>query len=96
MRSFTLIGCILLGIALLLVFYLRYANRTNRKLKNQAVYISRLYNAVPEGIALMSVEAPYDFLLMNQEGLRLFRCQGASNEAMKGKKPSGCDTPGGL
>ncbi|MCB6926805.1 response regulator [Enterocloster bolteae] len=86
MRSFTLIGCILLGIALLLVFYLRYANRTNRKLKNQAVYISRLYNAVPEGIALMSVEAPYDFLLMNQEGLRLFRCQeGASNEAMKGK-----------
>ena len=36
--------------------------------------------------ALMSVEAPYDFLLMNQEGLRLFRCQeGASNEAMKGK-----------
>lgn len=85
-RAFTLIGCILLGIALLLVFYLRYAGRTNRKLKNQADYISRLYNAVPEGIALISVEAPYNFLLINQEGLRLFRCPGgASNEAMKGK-----------
>lgn len=86
MRSFVLIGCILLGIALLLVFYLRYAIRTNRKLKNQADYISRLYNAVPEGIALISVESPYDFFLINQEGLRLFRCpEDASNEAMKGK-----------
>ena len=85
-RAFTLIGCILLGIALLLAFYLRYANRTNRKLRNQADYISRLYNAVPEGIALMSVDSPYDFLQLNQEGLRLLRCpEGASNDAMKGK-----------
>lgn len=86
MRSFTLIGCIILGIALLLAFYLRYANRTNRKLRNQAAYIGHLYNAVPEGIALMSLEAPYDFILLNQEGLRLLRCPGgASNDAMKGK-----------
>lgn len=70
-RSMALIGSILLGIALLVFFYLNYAHRTNRKLKNQAEYIGHLYNAVPEGIALITVDLPYRFIQLNQEGLRL-------------------------
>ena len=71
MRSFVLIGCIILGIAILAAFYLRHAWQTNKKLRNQAVYIEHLYNAVPEGIALISVEVPHRILQLNQEGLRL-------------------------
>lgn len=55
MRSFVLIGCIILGIAILAAFYLRHARRTNKKLRNQAVYIEHLYNAVPGGLELKEV-----------------------------------------
>lgn len=70
-RSLALIGSILLGIILLVYLYIRYASRSNQKLKNQADYIGHLYNAVPEGIALIDVEFPYRFRQLNQEGLRL-------------------------
>lgn len=42
-------------------------------------------------------EAPYDFLLVNQEGLEICLAvrEGASNEVMKGKSLRD-DTPGGL
>ena len=69
--TFVLIAGIILGIVLLVVLYFCHVNRTNRKLRNQAEYISRLYNAVPEGIALMTVEEPYHFLQLNEEGQRL-------------------------
>lgn len=70
-QAFLLIGSILLGIAFLVFFYLRYVNRTNRRLRNQADYIGRLYNAVPEGIALLTVEEPHRLSALNEEGLRL-------------------------
>lgn len=68
MRTFTLIGCIILGIALLVLLYFRYVNRANHRLRNQAEYISHLYNAVPEGILLTTSEEPYRFLQVNDEG----------------------------
>lgn len=85
-RSLFLIGSVILGIVLLVAFYLRDANRTNRKLRSQAQYIEHLYNAVPEGIALISVEEPYQFLQLNEKGLRLLGYpQEAANDAPKGK-----------
>ncbi len=74
-RALTLIGCIILGISMLLVFYLQYENKTNRKLINQADYIRHLFNAVPEGIAVITVELPHRFVQLNQEGLRLLNYQ---------------------
>ena len=86
-RALALIGCILLGIALLAAFYLRYAKRTNRKLRNQADYIGHLYNAVPEGIALLTVEFPHHFIQINQEGLFLLDYpDGSSNDVIKGRQ----------
>lgn len=70
-RSLLLIGSIILGIAFLVALYLYFVKRTNRKLRNQAAYISHLYNAVPEGIALTATEQPYQLLQFNKEGLRL-------------------------
>ncbi len=71
LRTLILIGGIILGIALLVLLYFHYVNRTNRRLRNQVDYTRHLYNAVPEGIALMTVEEPYRFLQLNEEGLRL-------------------------
>lgn len=71
MRTLFLVGGIILGIFLLVSFYLRFVIRTNKRLRNQADYIGHLYNAVPEGIALISPEEPYRFLQLNPEGLRL-------------------------
>ena len=70
-RSLALIVSILAGIALLAYFYLRYARRANERLRRQADYIGHLYNAVPEGIALIGVTQPYPLLQLNKEGLRM-------------------------
>ncbi|MCB6203554.1 response regulator [Extibacter muris] len=70
-RSMVLIASIIIGILILAVLYLRYANRTNRKLRNQAEYISHLYNAIPEGIALISAQPPYRLIQLNEEGMSL-------------------------
>ena len=70
-RTMLLIAVILLGIALLVVMYFRYVSRTNRRLRSQADYIRHLYNAVPEGIALLTLDEPYRFLQLNREGLHL-------------------------
>lgn len=71
MQALLLILSILVGILALVLLYFRYMLRTNRKLKNQAEYTAHLYNAVPEGVALMTVERPHRFLQLNKEGLRL-------------------------
>lgn len=86
LHALFLIGCIILGISLLVSFYFRYAQQTNRKLRNQASYIAHLYNAVPEGIALITVESPYRLIQVNQEGLRLLGySQEATNDAPQGR-----------
>lgn len=71
LRSMILIASIIIGILALVIFYLRYANKTNRRLRNQAEYIGHLYNAIPEGIALISADAPYRLLQLNEEGLNI-------------------------
>lgn len=84
-RALTLIGCILLGIILLALFYLRYAGRANRKLVNQAEYIRHLYNAVPEGIGLITAKQPHHMLRLNREGLNLLGYpEGTDNSAPDG------------
>lgn len=70
-RVILLILSIIIGIAVLAIFYFRNMLRINRKLRTQAEYTTHLYNAVPEGVALMSVERPHLFLQLNKEGLRL-------------------------
>ena len=85
-RTMLLIAAILAGIALLVALYFRYAARTAKKLRRQADYIGHLYNAVPEGIALLSAQAPYRFLQLNREGLRLLDYpEGAANDAPEGR-----------
>ncbi|WP_049730078.1 response regulator [Dorea sp. D27] len=71
LRSMVLIASIIIGILLLALLYFKYANRTNRKLRNQAEYISHLYNAIPEGIALISAQPPYRLIQLNEEGMSL-------------------------
>lgn len=86
LRALGLIASIILGISLLVAFYFRYANQTNRKLSNQAEYIGHLYNAVPEGIALITQEQPMRFIQLNKEGLRLLEYpEDTQNDAPKGK-----------
>lgn len=85
-RSMLLIGCILLGIILLALFYFHHANKTNKKITNQTNYIGHLYNALPEGVALITVNQPFKLIQLNQEGLRLLHYpDGSLNDAPKGK-----------
>ena len=86
-RTFLLIAVILIGLAILVIVYLRYVKQINRKLRGQASYIVHLYNAIPEGIALITVEDPFQLLQLNQEGLRLLNFpEEASNNSPYGKK----------
>ncbi len=86
LRSLALVGSVLFSILLLAAFYIRYVNRTNRKLTNQANYIGHLYNALPEGIAVLNVEPPYRILQLNDEGLRLLDYPADSpNDALSGR-----------
>ena len=85
-RALLLIAAILAGIALLVALYFHYAARTAKKLRRQSDYIVHLYNAVPEGIALLSAEAPYRLLQLNREGLRLLDYpEDAANDAPMGR-----------
>ena len=85
MRSMVLIISILAGIFLLVAFYLRHLNKANKRLRSQANYIGHLYNAIPEGVALMTVEKPYHLMSLNREGLRLLAYpDNAPNNAPKG------------
>lgn len=85
-RTLILIGSILVGIFLLVAYYFHYASQTNRKLRNQAEYIGHLYNAVPEGVALLTAKLPHSLLQLNQEGLRLLDYpEDAPNDAPKGR-----------
>ena len=85
-RALLLIISIIVGISLLAAFYFHNILRTNRRLKNQAEYTAHLYNAVPEGVALMSVERPHCFLQLNKEGLRLLDYPiGSAGDILKDK-----------
>ncbi len=70
-RSMLLIGSILVGISALIIVYIWYINKTNKKLRNQANYIRHLYNAVPEAVALITVEPPHNILQLNLEGQKM-------------------------
>ena len=86
-RTFLLIAVILIGLAILVIVYLRYVKQINRKLRGQASYIVHLYNAIPEGIALITVEAPFQLIQLNQEGLSLLNFpEEASNNSPNGKR----------
>ena len=86
MQTLVLVSSIILGIFILVLAYFRYINRTNRRLRSQADYIGHLYNAVPEGIALITVEKPHRFIQLNKEGLRLLEYpEEAPNDAPEGK-----------
>lgn len=85
-RTFILILSIIAGILLLVLVYFYHVNKMNRRLRNQASYIGHLYNAVPEGIALISVDTPYKFIQLNKEGLRMLDYPAdAPNSAPMGK-----------
>lgn len=86
MRALSLMDSIILGISVLAAFYIRYVRRTNKRLMDQAAYIGHLYNAVPEGIALITVEEPNRFIQLNREGMELLGYpEGTSNEAISGR-----------
>ena len=86
MRALSLMASIILGISVLAAFYIRYVRRTNKRLMDQAAYIGHLYNAVPEGIALITVEEPNRFIQLNREGMELLGYpEGTSNEAISGR-----------
>lgn len=84
-RAFMLIGCVIIGLSLLAGYYLKYAAKSNKKLQSQANYIEHLYNAIPEGVALISVDKPYRFLQVNREGLRMLNyTEGDADDGLKG------------
>lgn len=85
-RTFLFVGAISLAIILLALVYILQMKKAHRRLRTQASYIDRLYNAVPEGVALVSRDIPLRFLQINQEGLRLLNFpREASQEALTGK-----------
>ncbi|MCQ4637366.1 response regulator [Anaerovorax odorimutans] len=86
MQTMVLMAAVIVGILVLMLFYLWQGRKTNRKLQSQANYISHLYNSIPEGIAVVTVEAPHRFIQLNREGLRMLNYPpDAEGEAAKGR-----------
>ena len=83
-RTILLVGGFSLGIVLLAMYYVLQAKRSHRRLRSQANYIQHLYNAVPEGVALIQRDGAFRFAQMNLEGLRLLGYpEHASNDALR-------------
>ncbi len=82
-RALVLSVSILAGITLLVAEYFQYIRSTNRRLRSQADYIGHLYNAVPVGIALLTLEEPYCFLQLNREGMRLLGYEKAEKRPLR-------------
>ena len=70
-QSLALVASAVLGISALVLLYLRHMTKTQRRLTHQTNYISHLYNALPEAVALISTTQPYRLLQLNREGRRL-------------------------
>ena len=70
-QSLALVASAVLGISALVLLYLRHMTKTQRRLTHQTNYISHLYNALPEAVALISTTQPYRLLQLNREGWRL-------------------------
>lgn len=70
-QSLALVASAVLGISALVLLYLRHMTKTQRRLTHQTNYISHLYNALPEAVALISTTQPYRLLQFNREGRRL-------------------------
>lgn len=85
-QSLGLTGAIIFVIVTLVLLYLWYINKTSKKLRNQTQYIGHLYNSIPEGIALITITEPYQFIQLNDEGLRILRYpEDAVNDTPKGE-----------
>ncbi len=83
-RTILLVGGFSLGIVLLAMYYVMQAKRSHRRLRSQANYIQHLYNAVPEGVALIQPDGAFRFAQMNLEGLRLLGYpEHATNDALR-------------
>ncbi len=86
LRTLLLMLCVIAGIGLLAGIYLYSSNLSQRKIASRTSYIGHLYNSIPEGIALLTPEAPYRFLQLNAEGLRLLGYPPeAANDAVRGR-----------
>lgn len=60
--------------------------QNDSEIANQADYIGHLYNAVPEGIALISVDKPYRFIQQNRQGVQLLKYpEGDVNDTVLGE-----------
>ena len=89
LQTLVLMLCVIAGIGLLAGLYLYSSRLSQRKIASRTSYIGHLYNSVPEGIALLTPEAPYRFLQLNAEGLRLLGYPPeAANDAPRGRAVS--------
>lgn len=85
-RTIFFVAAVSLAIIMLALVYILQMKRTYHKLRTQAAYIDHLYNAVPEGVALISRDTPFRFIQINHEGLRLLNYpEYASNDALREK-----------
>lgn len=65
---------------------------TEKKLENQTSYMSRLFNTVPNGVALLKTTPPYEHISINKSGLILLGYeQNTKNEKYKTLLETVCD-----
>ncbi|MCC8058805.1 response regulator [Cloacibacillus sp.] len=70
-KAMSLLAAVLLAIFAVVAIYLRGARRSAQQIERQSQFISHIYNSIPEGIAIITAEAPYRFVQLNSVGLAL-------------------------
>ena len=70
-KAMSLLVVVLFAIFAVVAIYLRGARRSAQQIERQSQFISHIYNSLPEGIAIITVDAPYRFVQLNSVGLSL-------------------------
>ena len=71
MHTLAFIIFVVSSVSLLAVVIIAWVRKSNVRYTNQSDYLNNLFDAVPEGIAQISLDEPYQILQLNAEARRL-------------------------
>lgn len=70
-RTMVLLLGVLVSLGLLMYLYMSNVRKAQRRIENQANFVSHFFNSVPEGILQITAGKPYMILQTNREGQNL-------------------------
>lgn len=71
-QTYALLAVVIMTIVVIMIITMRRTLKASRDAENQNLYTEHIFNNVPEGIALTTINAPYINIRMNYAGYQMF------------------------